>query len=221
MPTVSYKIRKDDTEGEARLQAAGWTETDLVRDGEDDYVIYLLEFESWADAAATVAAIPDAAILVDSSKRPLPRDGLQAFMTQEPHSAVSTLSSVFEKIPESDAKIRRRYLRAVALMAEKLVEQAEAWKKLAFFAAGLSVALLVFSGFVIRDVAGKVQASASVGYQLIGVIFALTVFVASPGVLFLLGRPLKGVDEWTPDGVMKSEKGGKGDDVDKADEEKK
>ena len=77
MPTVSYKIRKDDTEGEARLQAAGWTETDLVRDGEDDYAIYLLEFESWADAAATVAAIPDAAILVDSSKRPLPRDGLQ------------------------------------------------------------------------------------------------------------------------------------------------
>jgi membrane protein implicated in regulation of membrane protease activity len=67
------------------------------------------------------------------------------------------------------------------------------------FSAAMVIVAFVLAGY------GKIGDLA-----LAGVVFALALFAVSPAVLLLLGRPLAGLDNWTP-GAAGAD--GKGDDA--------
>lgn len=203
MTVVIWQVDSNDLEQQASLERAGWSLTNLkLRGANSDLLLFAKEFGSQQAAEQLVSAVPTADFVRDSQ-----------FM-HALHSESSGIGELWpndiaaQKLSPADAAVRRRYLRAVADMAEEMVKQVKVWKVLAWVAVVIVALTLIFGGVQISHVVGKVTSSDATGYQLIGIIFALAVFVASPGVLFLLGRPLKGIDEWTPDGVLKSEKEG-------------
>ena len=83
-----------------------------------------------------------------------------------------------------------------------IIRQLDAWVRLAKFAASLSALLAVFSIAVIvallAVMADDDVFATSRLWEFALVLFALAVFVASPLTIFVVGRPLKGVDEWSP-----------------------
>jgi hypothetical protein len=83
-----------------------------------------------------------------------------------------------------------------------LIDQLNAWIRLAEFAKWLSVGLAIGAGiisaFLIYAMTWQDLFTGSSLWEFGLILFALAVFVASPLAIFVLGRPLKGVDEWAP-----------------------
>ena len=83
-----------------------------------------------------------------------------------------------------------------------LLDQLDAWLTLAKFAKWLSVGLAVGSlallVFLLSAMTWDDLFAGSGLWELGVVLFALTVLTASPLAIFVIGRPLKGVDEWSP-----------------------
>ena len=88
------------------------------------------------------------------------------------------------------------------VVRDALLDQLQAWVRLAEFAKWLSVGLAVGSGllsvFLLAAMTWWGLFAGSSLWELSLLLFALAVFVASPLAIFVLGRPLKGVDEWSP-----------------------
>jgi hypothetical protein len=86
----------------------------------------------------------------------------------------------------------------VVVLLDEFHQQAQKWTRLAEFGVWLLIACLAFTmamtGWLISIAADK-QIS---GWSLPAAIFALALFAASPAVLLLRERPLKGMDEWMP-----------------------
>jgi hypothetical protein len=83
-----------------------------------------------------------------------------------------------------------------------LIKQLDAWLDLAKFAKRLSIGLAIGSGllgaYLISLMTWDDLFAGSGLWEFSLLLFALAVFVASPLAIFVLGRPLKGVDEWSP-----------------------
>lgn len=83
-----------------------------------------------------------------------------------------------------------------------LIRQLDAWIELAKFAKRLSVCLAAGSGvvglFVLSAMTWDDLFAGSGLWEFSLLLFALAVFVASPLAIFVIGRPLKGIDEWSP-----------------------
>jgi hypothetical protein len=85
---------------------------------------------------------------------------------------------------------------------EALIRQLDEWIKLASFAKWLSVGLAVGSGilaaFIVAAMTWDDLFPGSGLWEFSLLLFALAVFVASPLAIFVIGRPLKGIDTWSP-----------------------
>jgi hypothetical protein len=105
-------------------------------------------------------------------------------------------------LPASDVfkALERRSLDPQVRQA--LIAQLEAWVRLADFAKWLSVGLAIGSGllsaFLLAAMTWDDLFAGSGLWEFSLLLFALAVFVASPLAIFVLGRPLKGIDEWSP-----------------------
>jgi hypothetical protein len=82
------------------------------------------------------------------------------------------------------------------------IRQLDAWVDLARFAkwlsAGLAIGSVVLSLFLLSAMTWDDLFKGSGLWEFSIYLFTLAVFVASPLAIFVLGRPLKGVDEWAP-----------------------
>jgi hypothetical protein len=83
-----------------------------------------------------------------------------------------------------------------------LIRQLDAWVDLARFAkwlsAGLAIGAALLSVFLLSAMTWDDLFAGSGLWEFALILFALAVFVASPLTIFVIGRPLKGVDEWAP-----------------------
>ena len=132
--------------------------------------------------------------------------------------------------PELDAAIRDHVQRLVnaevvvealreprldPAIRKALIDQLNAWIRLAEFAKWLSVGLAIGSGvisaFLIYAMTWQDLFAGSGLWEFGLILFALTVFVASPLAIFVLGRPLKGVDEWAPTTSVTGQSGSSSD----------
>jgi hypothetical protein len=104
----------------------------------------------------------------------------------QPRDAVTVL-----QVPGLDPKVR-----------DALIEQLKAWVDLANFAKSLSVGLAIGSGvlilFILSAMTWNDLFAGSGIWEFSLFLFVLAVFIASPLAIFVIGRPLKGVDEWSP-----------------------
>jgi hypothetical protein len=103
-----------------------------------------------------------------------------------PSDAVTVL-----QVPGLDPEVR-----------DALLDQLDSWVKLADFAKRLSIGLAIGSGvltlFILSAMTWNDLFAGSGMWEFSLVLFALTIFIASPLAIFVIGRPLKGVDEWSP-----------------------
>jgi hypothetical protein len=94
---------------------------------------------------------------------------------------------------------------------DALLDQLNAWIRLADFAKWLSIGLAIGSGvitaFLIYAMTWNDLFAGSGLWEFSLLFFALAVFVASPLAIFVVGRPLKGIDEWAPTLSMAGETG--------------
>ena len=85
---------------------------------------------------------------------------------------------------------------------DALIRQLDAWASLADFAKWLSVGLAIASVllcvFLLSAMTWGDLFTGSGLWEFTFILFALAVFVASPLTIFVIGRPLKGIDEWAP-----------------------
>jgi hypothetical protein len=85
---------------------------------------------------------------------------------------------------------------------QALIRQLDAWASLAKFATWLSVGLAISSVllcvFLLSAMTWGGLFAGSQLWEFTFILFALAVFVASPLTIFVIGRPLKGIDEWAP-----------------------
>jgi hypothetical protein len=85
---------------------------------------------------------------------------------------------------------------------DAFIRQLDAWVSLAKFAkwlsAGLAIGSALFSAFLVSAMTWEDLFAGSSLWEFALIVFALAVFVASPLTIFVIGRPLKGVDEWAP-----------------------
>jgi hypothetical protein len=104
----------------------------------------------------------------------------------QPRDAVTVL-----QMPGLDPKVR-----------DALLDQLKEWVELAKFAKWLSLGLAIGSGvltlFMLSAMTWDDLFAGSGMWEFSLVLFALAVFIASPLAIFVIGRPLKGVDEWSP-----------------------
>ena len=91
---------------------------------------------------------------------------------------------------------------AVIAAQQAAIDQLNEWITLARFAERLSIGLAIGSGlltlFVVSAMTWNDLFAGSGLWEFSLLLFALAVFVASPLAIFVIGRPLKGVDEWSP-----------------------
>jgi hypothetical protein len=97
---------------------------------------------------------------------------------------------------------------------EAFIRQLDAWVSLATFAkwlsAGLAIGSALFSVFLLSAMTWDDLFAGSSLWEFALIVFALAVFVASPLTIFVVGRPLKGVDEWAPTLSLPGQEGGTG-----------
>jgi hypothetical protein len=107
------------------------------------------------------------------------------FLVQPP-DAITVL-----QMPGLDPKVR-----------DALIRQLDEWVELAKFAKSLSIGLAIGSGVMILFILSAMtwdDLFAGSGIWEFGLfLFVLAVFIASPLAIFVIGRPLKGVDAWSP-----------------------
>lgn len=99
--------------------------------------------------------------------------------------------------------------KALIKQLNALVRQLDEWVKLAEFAKKLSIGLAIGAGalclFLLSAMTwGDLFDGASL-WELCLLLFSLAIFVASPLAIFVIGRPLKGLDEWSPTRLMRPE----------------
>jgi hypothetical protein len=84
-------------------------------------------------------------------------------------------------------------------------QQVDKWTSLADVGIGLLIVTLVFGMAMSAWVIYLAAADKLDDWAVPTAIFALAVFIASPAVLLLRERPLKGIDQWTPSGAAREE----------------
>src|SRR6185437_12765981 len=94
--------------------------------------------------------------------------------------------------------------------ARELLEHMRVWQSLAKSVPALLYACLAIST-VLAGLAFTLAFKKDInGSELALLIFVLALFAVSPSVLFLLERPLKGIDDWSPSGGASDSSAGSG-----------
>ncbi|MFZ2528758.1 MAG: hypothetical protein WAX14_14080 [Rhodococcus sp. (in: high G+C Gram-positive bacteria)] len=207
MALVSWRVDKADAEQASALKAAGWLRMDASWDGDDPNLeTYTRDIPNPEAALYLADAVPQAKI-IPSVDLPLPYP-TQLTALAPPGNIIAWPSKPDGELSAADAEERTKYLTQVVALAGEMVTQAKVWRGLGIAGAVAVAAALGFSIFFIWKLIDKIPENNLNGIHLIFIVFTFAVFIISPGVLLILGRPLKSLDEWTPDGILKSDKPG-------------
>lgn len=124
-------------------------------------------------------------------------------------------SKAVRQLLAQDASLSAKRVEVLAeavLMSGAIREQFSAWTSLAGRAPRLLVLSTIFSSAFIGASLYLVSQSRLNGSEMGLLAFIFTLAAISPATLLLIGRPLAGLDKWTPDAMFKA---GKAEDTDK------
>ncbi|MGI8882509.1 MAG: hypothetical protein ACR2KJ_18790 [Jatrophihabitans sp.] len=123
------------------------------------------------------------------------------------HVAASRLSNLAEDILRQRegvseelthaGKARAELLDKVVTMSDEVLQQARRWRALSLVGTAALMLTTAFAAVLVCVILGKIGHGVN-GYSAAVLVFSLAVFAASPAVLLLNERPLKGVDSWSP-----------------------
>lgn len=141
----------------------------------------------------------------------------------------SRMSALMAQLnPNDRAAAASKLLESEVSMAKAIEVQFDAWTKLARKVPWLLLLTTVISALLVAACLYLVDRGRLDGWQLVFLIFVLALTAISPATLLLVGRPLAGLDKWTPDAIFgggkedKKDEGKAGDkEADKAADEGK
>ncbi|WP_445154536.1 hypothetical protein ACTWLI_14835 [Arthrobacter sp. Hor0625] len=116
------------------------------------------------------------------------------------------------------ARERAILLSEVVGMAAAMKDQVKAWTSLAGKVPGLLVLSVLLGALFVGWSLMLVQQGKLTGLELALLAFVFALVSISPATLLLLGRPLKGMDDWTPDKLFGADKDDKKDEAGENDE---
>lgn len=141
----------------------------------------------------------------------------------------SRVSALMAQLNRNDrAAAASRMLDSEVSMAKAIEVQFAAWTKLAKKVPWLLLLTTLIGALLVTACLYLVDRGKLDGWQLVFLIFVLALTAISPATLLLVGRPLAGLDKWTPDAIFgggkedKKDEGKTGDkEADKAADEGK
>jgi hypothetical protein len=110
---------------------------------------------------------------------------------------------------------RVKHLAATIGGVAERVNHMKEWRRIAKWGVGILIATTAVAAWALRYLlTGPVEDGTMSGETFSLVVFVLALFAASPAMLLLLERPLKGLDSWSPGGKSDATKAAEGSDED-------